>query len=278
MRDLVPGRPPPAAPAPAATRWAGLAPRPTPCSTATAPLAQEQLVGKQGLHVPRPEPTGLFPLAWTQAAVAVSGERWSYFSRAKEGNCLLMSPGRGTSRPAWSLREQRPCQQLLVAGKVGHLTEQVLGLAGSQVLARDLVPHVYRAGRDFKCSDNVAGPKGEGKGRPGGRKGCRRPGPRAGLQSLEAGPARCLLPEVNPLRQSHPSPHLSADLRTCPQRPLPWHPQPAGRRHHWPGASQLPAPRHPGPSRALMPHTQAGRLLCGHPGDCGPGPASVLTR
>lgn len=76
-------------------------------------------------------------------------------------------------------------------------------------------------GGDFKYSGSVAGPKGEEKGRPGGRKGCRRPGPRAGLQSLEAGPGCCLLPEVNPPRRSHPSPHLSADLRTCPQRPLP---------------------------------------------------------
>lgn len=35
----------------------------TPCKAMTAPLAQEQLVGNQGPHVPRPEPAGLSPSA-----------------------------------------------------------------------------------------------------------------------------------------------------------------------------------------------------------------------
>lgn len=57
-------------------------------------------------------------------------------------------PGEGepSARPAWSLRGQRPGRQLLAAGEVGHLTEQVVGLASSQVLALDCWAHMHRAG------------------------------------------------------------------------------------------------------------------------------------
>lgn len=67
-------------------------------------------------------------------------------------------------------------------GEVGHLTEQVVGLAGSQVLALDCWAHMHRAGTSNALTAWLAQrpqPAHGGEGAPGGRV--------AGNQSPEAG-------------------------------------------------------------------------------------------
>lgn len=171
--------------------------RPTPCNTFTGLLAEEQLVGRQSLSLPRLKPPGPSLLGgdslsgWhfqgretkfrshpPSCAEFLSG---SFFQRALAGtggNHFLRFLGRvgdasesPKSPGLWEQSRVGSC-----GWRKGRTPDPAGGgLADSQVLAAAL-PAPYAPGGDFKCSEGFAGPKGTacpwmGRGGPGKKKG-----------------------------------------------------------------------------------------------------------
>lgn len=136
--------------------------------------------GRQSVSVPRPEPTGPFALAHTHAVAGTSREReeleltspcfWrispglsssKYQQEGKEPASLCSSGGQILGEPGQpgACGGRGRAGSCWWRGKVGHLPEQVVGLAGSQMLAAG-PPAPHASGGDFKCSDSFAGPEG----------------------------------------------------------------------------------------------------------------------
>lgn len=156
----------------------------THCNAFTALLAQETLVGKQGLRVPRAKPLGLSSSARLRHRGRFQGELEAVYTPGS--SCQRAWAGTGGDRDPASLggRARRESPSLEPAGaeatsaaaggrQRGHLTEQVAGLAGSQVLALGGWPHRLQAGtsnaltawlaRRRTCPRRERGPRVEGR-------------------------------------------------------------------------------------------------------------------
>lgn len=147
------------------------------------------------------------------------------------------------------------------------MTKQVVGLAGSQVLAQDCWPHTLQAGTSNALTAGLA-QRARGRGTRAEGRGAGGLAPER-VSRWKQGQSRCvcavlsLLLAVSPLSRSQPSPGLQDSPTQLPlptaslvrqARPANWEVSPFS----WPGAPQLPTRHHPSSSRPLNPHTHAG--------------------
>ena len=116
-------------------------------------------------------------------------------SARKEGDLLLMSQGGRTLRELASLEPVRAeAESAAAGGRERGAPDRAGGGPGWQPGAGAGLPAPHTPGRDFKCSDSLAGPKGaacpqRGRGPSGGKKGYGKLVPRSRFpQALKAGP------------------------------------------------------------------------------------------